>query len=50
MAYAGFLVDLIKKRINFIAPIEVYPGEDEIEALVEGTLRVLSGEEEPLRY
>jgi len=50
MAYAGFLVDLIKKRINFIAPIEVYPGEDEIEALVEGTLRVLSGEEKPLRY
>ncbi len=50
MAYVDFLIDLISKRINFIAPIEIYPGEDEIEALAEGTLRVLSGEEPQLKY
>ena len=50
MAYVDFLVELISNRISFIAPIEVYPGEDEIEALAEGTLRVLSGEEKALVY
>jgi len=50
MAYVDFLIKLISERIDFIAPIEIYPGEDEIEALAEGTLRVLTGEEKPLVY
>ena len=46
MAHAEFFVDLIKKRIRFIAPIKMYPGEDELRALAEGVNRVLNGEEE----
>jgi butyrate kinase len=50
MAYVDFLLKLIIERIDFLAPIKIYPGEDEIEALAEGTLRVLSGEEKALNY
>ena len=31
-------------------PITVYPGENELEALRDGAVRVLSGHEEPLEY
>ncbi len=50
MAYSKLLIKLIKKRIDFIAPIELYPGEDEMQALNEGSLRVLENEEEPIDY
>ncbi len=45
MAKADFLVDLISDRVSFIAPIKLYPGEDEMKSLAEGVSRVLSGEE-----
>ena len=35
---------------NFIAPIVVYPGEDELEALAMAGRRILSGEAEVLNY
>jgi butyrate kinase len=50
LAYNKLLVDLIQERVSFIAPLLVYPGEDEMEALTEGALRVLKGEEEPKTY
>jgi len=37
-------VNWIKERVNFIAPVTVYPGTDEMKALV------LKGEEEALEY
>jgi len=40
----------IKERVNFIAPITVYPGTDEMKALALGTVRVLKGEEEAQEY
>ncbi|PKM94724.1 MAG: butyrate kinase [Firmicutes bacterium HGW-Firmicutes-1] len=40
----------IVERIDFIAPIIVYPGEDEMAALAEGGLRILRGEEKPILY
>jgi len=43
-------VDLIVKRIKFIAPIHVSPGEQEMLALALGGLRVLSGEEKVKTY
>lgn len=46
MAYQEYFVNLITARIAFIAPIRLYPGEDEMEALAEGVCRVLTGEEE----
>ncbi|MBR6322079.1 MAG: butyrate kinase [Lachnospiraceae bacterium] len=40
----------IEKRCGWIAPITVYPGEMEQEALALPTLQVLRGEVTPLRY
>jgi butyrate kinase len=46
MAYSEKLVDAIRPAVEWIAPIVVYPGEDELQALAEGALRVLRGEEQ----
>lgn len=43
IARSAFLVDEITKRVQFIAPIRIYPGEDEMNALALGVLRVLDG-------
>ncbi len=43
-------VDLIKKRVSFIAPVYIFPGEEEMRALVLGALRVLRKEEEAKIY
>lgn len=45
---AGLMEDLIR-RVEWIAGCTVYPGEDELAALAEGVLRVLTGEEEVRR-
>lgn len=45
MAYSTRLVGLIRDSVGWIAPVVVYPGEDEMQALAEGALRVLRGEE-----
>ena len=50
LAYSDYLTDIIKKMTEFIAPIHIYPGEFEMEALAAGALRVLQGEEEALSY
>lgn len=50
LAHNKMLVGWIKERVGFIADVLVYPGEDELQALVEGTLRVLDKEEEPKVY
>jgi butyrate kinase len=44
------LVAWIRERVAFIAPVLVYPGEDEMLALAEGTLRVVRGEEAAKTY
>ncbi len=46
MAYSDRLVALIKERVEFIGEIMVMPGENEMESLTLGALRVLRGEEE----
>lgn len=50
LSYDKDLVEYIKNMVGFIANVVVYPGEDEMKALVEGGLRVLRGEEEPRTY
>ena len=42
--------ETIEKRCGFIAPISVYPGEMEQEAMAMPTLRALRGEIEPQKY
>lgn len=50
LAGSAMLVDWLKERISFIAPVLVFPGEDEMRALAEGVLRVLTGEVQALEY
>lgn len=50
IAYSELLCELIEKRVRFIAPVKIYPGEDEMLALAEGANRVLSGEEKAKIY
>ena len=50
MAYGKPMVSLLKEKIGFLAPIVVYPGEDEMLALAQGAIRVLNGEEEVREY
>jgi len=40
----------LEKKLGFIAPITVYPGEDELLALCQGALRVMNKEEEAKEY
>lgn len=49
-AYSTMLTSLIKDRVQFLAPIEIMPGENEMEALSLGTLRILRGEESAQEY
>lgn len=45
MARSKKLIALIRESVEWIAPVAVYPGEDELKSLAEGALRVLRGEE-----
>ncbi len=50
LAYDKFIISEITKRVEFIAPILVFPGEDEMEALALGGLRVLQNKEQAKIY
>jgi len=50
IAHSNYVVDRIIARVKFLAPVTVVPGEEELQALVSGALRVLNGEEEPRHY
>ncbi len=40
----------LKEAIEWIAPVKIYPGEDELLALAQGAYRVLAGLEKPRDY
>ncbi|HQF67666.1 MAG TPA: butyrate kinase [Candidatus Cloacimonadota bacterium] len=50
LAFNDYIVDQIRARVEFIAPLHLFPGEKEMEALSQGGLRVLKGQEEALEY
>lgn len=50
VAYSEMMTGMIRERVGFIAPVEVYPGEFEMDALAAGAIRVLNGKEEPKFY
>lgn len=50
VARSQMLTDRIKEYVSFIAPVAVLPGENEMEALALGGLRLLSGEEPARQY
>ena len=45
MAHSEMLTQRIKDYVEFLAPVVVMPGENEMEALAQGGLRLLHGEE-----
>lgn len=50
LAYSEVFVEKIKERVTWIAPVSVYPGEDELAALAHGALRYLNQQEPLKRY
>ena len=44
------ITNQIIERVGYIAPVKIYPGEQEMEALALGALRVLQGLESPKLY
>ncbi|MEG1875643.1 MAG: butyrate kinase [Angelakisella sp.] len=50
MANDHYLTAQLQSYISFIAPVQVMPGEFEMEALSAGVIRVLDGLEQPVEY
>ncbi|QAA30896.1 butyrate kinase [Clostridium manihotivorum] len=50
IAYGPKVTAAITSNVDWIAPVVVYPGEDELLALTQGTIRVLNGEETAKEY
>ena len=50
LAYSTRFTGAIKQRVDQLAPVYTYPGENEMEALALGALRVLKGEEKAKVY
>lgn len=46
IAYSKYITGYIRDHVEFIAPVVVYPGEDEMLSLALGGLRVLRGQEQ----
>ncbi|WP_288221683.1 butyrate kinase [uncultured Clostridium sp.] len=50
IAYSEKVIEELRKRVGWISDITVYPGEDELLALAQGAIRVITGEEEAKEY
>jgi butyrate kinase len=50
LAHSQMLVTWIRERVAWIAPVLVFPGQEEMLAMAQGALRVLRGEEEAQEY
>ena len=50
IAHSKLLTGWIEKRVRFISPVEILPGENELESLALGALRVLRGREPVLDF
>lgn len=44
MAHSAYITSRLEQRVSFLAPVHVYPGEDELEALALNALGALRGE------
>ncbi len=50
IAYSNYVTEYITEMVDYIAPVYVRPGEDEMKALNEGVMRVDNGKEMPKIY
>lgn len=49
-AYDSMLMGWVEEYVRYLAPVYVYPGEDEMLSLAQGAIRVLKGQEEVQIY
>ena len=50
IAYSKYITDAIADSCRFLAPIAIYPGENELQSLAMNALRLLRGETEAKIY
>ena len=50
MAYSDYIISELRRRIEFLAPVHIFPGENEMEALAQNALDVLLGKREAHVY
>ena len=50
IAYDNYVVESLKQKVGFLAPVYAYPGEDELEALAMNALGALKGELTIMEY
>ena len=50
LARSAYVVERLRRRIEFLAPIHCYPGEDEMQALAQNALEVMKGRRELKQY
>lgn len=50
MTYSDYIVERLKKRIEYLAPVHVFPGENEMEALASNAVMALRGDLTPMAY
>lgn len=50
LAYSQLLTDWIRERVSFLAPVYLYPGENEMLSLAENGMRFLTGKAQPKDY
>jgi butyrate kinase len=50
IAYSDYFTEKVKEMVEFMAPVKLYPGEEEMKALAAGAYRVLTDKEEVKSY
>jgi butyrate kinase len=50
LAFSQRLTNLVSQRVDFIAPVKIFPGELELEAMASGAWRILTGQEKARHY
>ena len=50
MAHSNYIISELRRRIEFLAPVHIFPGENEMEALALNALYVLQGKREAHVY
>ena len=50
IAYSDYVVNKLKERLDFLAPVITYPGENEMQAMSNNALAVLRGELKTKEY
>jgi butyrate kinase len=50
IAYSDYITSRLRQRVEFLAPVYIYPGEDEMRALALNALAVMRGQREVKEY